>query len=66
MKLYIIYEKKVVSDSGGNPRSFERRQAAHNFIRTHQLFGAEITTDIEGISGRHRVNPKNVPRGWRK
>ena len=58
MKLYLIYEKKVVSDSSGTPRSFETRKAAGNFRRNNSLFGCDLTTDISEISGRHRVNPK--------
>lgn len=58
MTLYIIYMKKVVSDSSGEPRKFDTRGKAHRFMKKHLLFGARITDEIAGISGRYRINPK--------
>lgn len=58
MTLYIIYMKKVVSDSSGEPRKFDTRGKAHRFMKKHLLFGAHIAHEIAGISGRYRVNPK--------
>jgi hypothetical protein len=50
--------KKVVSDSSGEPRKFDTRGKAHRFMKKHLLFGARITDEIAGISGRYRINPK--------
>jgi len=54
---YIVFEKRVVSDSSGRPREFKNRQAARNFVRGRLMFGVvEIVDNIDGIVGRHRVN----------
>ena len=59
--IYIVLNKKVVSDSSGQPREFKSRQAARNFNRGRLGGEGQIVDTIQGIIGRVRVNIDSRP-----
>jgi hypothetical protein len=54
--VYIVFEKRVVADSSGKAREFGSRKSAKAFIFNRFMPGAEIVSDISGISKRCRTN----------
>lgn len=52
---YIIAQGKIVTDTQGLPRKFEKVQKARNYIRNHNLMPADVVKSIKRYDRRMRV-----------
>lgn len=52
---FIIAQGKIITDTSGEPRRFDKVQKARNYIRNHNLMPADVVKSIKRYDKRMRV-----------